>query len=288
MRQPLERRGDFNAMYGTGRKAVEHVQRLCRRFGKKDLLEAIDEILARLRDCHAKPHPGPRRRRLLRRGIHGESTGTSPEPLVLRLKLSVKGDRLIADYTGTSPQTAGPTNVGPAMTMTSLCTIVKSFLDPGTPVNHGSFEPIEIISRVRHLHQRDVPRRLRRHDGGQDPARLGGLDRHGPGGPGDDGRGPQGGRQSHVHFADRIRTATTISTCSMNGSPAGPGRRKATTATTACEITPKATSTRVHSGRGRREPVPDRRRPLRDPRRILRRRQMAGRLRRTPRCPGQE
>ena len=145
MRQPLERRGDFNAMYGTGRKAVEHVRRLCRRFGKEDLLEAIGEILARSERVMRS------RVRALEDGDHYaegfmESTGVSAEPLVLRLKLSVRGDRLIADYTGTSPQTEGPTNVGPAMTMTSLCTIVKSFLDPGTPVNHGSFEPIEIVS----------------------------------------------------------------------------------------------------------------------------------------------
>ncbi len=145
MRQPLERRGDFNAMYGAGRKAVEHVQRLRRRFGKEDLLEAIDEIIAR----SEKVMRG--RIRALEDGDYYaegfmESTGASAEPLVLRLKLSVRGDRLIADYTGTSSQTEGPTNVGPAMTMTSLCTIVKSFLDPGTPVNHGSFEPIEIVS----------------------------------------------------------------------------------------------------------------------------------------------
>ena len=145
MRQPLERRGDFNAMYGTGRKAVEHVQRLCRRFGREDLLQAINEIIARSEKVMRS------RIRALPDGDYFsegfmESTGTSAEPLVIRLKLSIKGDRLIADYSGTSPQTAGPTNVGPAMTMTSLCTIVKSFLDPDTPVNHGSFEPIEIIS----------------------------------------------------------------------------------------------------------------------------------------------
>jgi N-methylhydantoinase B len=145
MRQPAERRGDFNAQYGTGRKAVEHVQRLFRRFGKDTMLQAIEEILARSEkvmrsriaalpdgDYHAEGYM--------------ESTGTSAEPLVARLKLSVRGDRLIADYSGSSPQTEGPTNVGPAMTMTSLCTVIKSFLDPHTPVNHGSFEPIEIIS----------------------------------------------------------------------------------------------------------------------------------------------
>lgn len=145
MRQPLERRGDFNAMYGTGRKAVEHVQRLSRRFGKDDLLQAINEILARSEKVMRARISALPDGDYFAEGFM-ESTGTSAEPLVVRLKLSVKGDRLIADYTGTSPQTAGPTNVGPAMTMTSLCTIVKSFLDPDTPVNHGSFEPIEIIS----------------------------------------------------------------------------------------------------------------------------------------------
>ncbi|MBH63351.1 MAG: 5-oxoprolinase [Alphaproteobacteria bacterium] len=145
MRQPLERRGDFNAMYGTGRKAVEHVQRLCRRFGKTDLLQAIDEIIARSEKVMRSRISALPDGDYFAEGFM-ESTGTSADPLVIRLKLTIKGDRLIADYTGTSPQTAGPTNVGPAMTMTSLCTIVKSFLDPDTPVNHGSFEPIEIIS----------------------------------------------------------------------------------------------------------------------------------------------
>ena len=42
------------------------------------------------------------------------------------------------DLTGTSPQTAGPTNVGPAMAPTGAFTIVKSFLDPGADVNSGA------------------------------------------------------------------------------------------------------------------------------------------------------
>ena len=92
MRQPLERRGDFNAMYGTGRKAVEHVQRLCRRFGKKDLLEAIDEILARSETVMRSRIQALEDGDYYAEGFM-ESTGTSPEPLVLRLKLSVKGDR---------------------------------------------------------------------------------------------------------------------------------------------------------------------------------------------------
>lgn len=145
MRLPAERMGDFNAMYGTGRKAEEHIQRLLKRFGTDSLLEAVEEILRRsekvMRD----------RIRTLKDGDYYaenyiESDGVDPNPRVARLKLTIKGDEMIADFTGTSPQAAGPTNVGPSMSMTSLGSITKAFLDPHTPINHGSFEPITIIA----------------------------------------------------------------------------------------------------------------------------------------------
>jgi N-methylhydantoinase B len=75
-----------------------------------------------------------------------DSNGHTDEPLVGRLKLTVVGDRMIADFTGSSPQTGGPTNVGPAMALNAVASVVKSYLDPQTPVNHGSFNPLEVIN----------------------------------------------------------------------------------------------------------------------------------------------
>ena len=145
MRLPAERMGDFNAMHGTGRKAEEHVQRLLRRFGPDNLLEAVEEILQRSEDVMR------RRIRELEDGDYYaegyiESDGVSSAPLVGRLKLTIEGEEMIADFSGTSAQAAGPTNVGPSMTLTSLGAITKAFLDPHTPINHGSFEPITIIA----------------------------------------------------------------------------------------------------------------------------------------------
>jgi hypothetical protein len=53
---------------------------------------------------------------------------------------------MIADFTGSSPQTGGPTNVGPAMALNAVASVVKSYLDPQTPVNHGSFNPLQVIN----------------------------------------------------------------------------------------------------------------------------------------------
>ena len=48
----------------------------------------------------------------------------------MRAKVTVAGDTITVDLAGTSPQTLGPTNVGPAMAPTGAFTIIKSFLDP--------------------------------------------------------------------------------------------------------------------------------------------------------------
>ena len=145
MRIREERRGDFNTMLGASRKAAEHIGRLFKRFGGPAFLEAIEELIARSE-------------RLMRSRIgdipdgiylaegYLDSNGHSPEPLIGRLTLTVAGDGMIADFTGSSPQTPGPTNVGPAMALNAVASVVKSYLDPKTPVNHGSFNPLQVIN----------------------------------------------------------------------------------------------------------------------------------------------
>lgn len=145
MRIRHERRGDFNTMLGTSRKAAEHIQRLFRRFGGGAFLVSVEELIARsekvMRERIARIPDGT-----YYAESYLDSDGHSPEPLAGRLKLTVAGDRLIADFTGSSPQTNGPTNVGPAMALNAVASVVKSYLDPHTPVNHGSFNPIEVVN----------------------------------------------------------------------------------------------------------------------------------------------
>jgi N-methylhydantoinase B len=145
MRMTYERKGDFNTMLGTSRKAADHLQRLFKRFGGEVMLKGIDNLMMRsekvMRERIAQVPDGT----YVTEG-YLDSDGHSPEPLIARLKLTVAGDRIIADFSGSSPQTMGPTNVGPAMAFNAVATMVKSFLDPHTPVNHGSFNPLEIVN----------------------------------------------------------------------------------------------------------------------------------------------
>jgi N-methylhydantoinase B len=145
MRGPRERRGDFQAMIGTCRKAAERVEALAARYGAGVVRAAVAELMDRAE--------GRMRRAIaaLADGeyvyeAHLESGRTRLEPLTVRARVVVAGDAITVDLAGTSPQTAGPTNVGPAMAPTGAFTIVKAYLDPGADVNSGAFRPLTVIS----------------------------------------------------------------------------------------------------------------------------------------------
>jgi N-methylhydantoinase B len=145
MRGPRERQGDFQAMIGTCRKAAERVEALNARYGVPTVRAAVAELMDRAE---------ARMRRAIRTlgageylyEAHLESGSQRLEPLTVRARVVFSGDAITVDLSGTSPQTAGPTNVGPAMAPTGAFTVLKAFLDPGADVNSGAFRPLTVIT----------------------------------------------------------------------------------------------------------------------------------------------
>jgi N-methylhydantoinase B len=145
MRGPRERKGDFDAMIGTCMKAAERVEGLAARYGVPTVRGAVGLLMDRAEQRMRRAIGGLRDGEYLYEA-HLESGRERLEPLTVRAKVTVAGDRIIVDLTGTSPQTAGPTNVGPAMAPTGAFTVIKAFLDPGSDVNSGAFRPLTIIT----------------------------------------------------------------------------------------------------------------------------------------------
>jgi N-methylhydantoinase B len=71
------------------------------------------------------------------------------EPLLLPLRLEIKGNRLVADFTGAAPQVPVPVNSTLAVTAASVFITLKSVLDPTAAINQGSFRPVEVIAPER-------------------------------------------------------------------------------------------------------------------------------------------
>ena len=66
------------------------------------------------------------------------------DPVLMRLKLTVDGDRIIADFEGSNPQVPGVVNSSLAVAGAGVFVALKSTLDPEGPVNHGPFRTIEL------------------------------------------------------------------------------------------------------------------------------------------------
>ena len=145
MRGPRERKGDFDAMIGTCRKAAERVEALAARYGAPVVRAAVVELMDRA-ELRMRRAIGALPDGEYSYEAHLESGRVRLEPLSIRARVIVAGETITVDLTGTSPQTAAPTNVGPAMAPTGAFTIIKSFLDPGTDVNSGAFRPLTVIT----------------------------------------------------------------------------------------------------------------------------------------------
>lgn len=145
MRVPEERLGDLNASFAACRVAEKRVHELCDRYGLELLLAAVkvdlDRAEARMRACIATLPDGD----FFYEDYLETYMGGRFEPLLLPLKLSIRGDRMIADFTGASAQVPFPVNSTAAVTSASVFITVKSVFDPQAPLNQGSFRPIDVI-----------------------------------------------------------------------------------------------------------------------------------------------
>jgi N-methylhydantoinase B len=145
MRVPYEREGDLEAILGTCAIAETRIRELIVKYGLATVEECVDTALDLAE-------------RRMRRSISSipvkrasyesylDSGGDSREPVIVKVRLTVENDNLTVDFTGSSPQTRSPLNAGPAVAPTGAFIILKSFLDPEAPINHGSFRPIEFIN----------------------------------------------------------------------------------------------------------------------------------------------
>ncbi len=197
VREPDDRRGDLGAMEGACRIAERRLHAMADRFGDDTVAAALAFLLARgerrMRDAIAELADGEYRYQ-----TYLDNSGDSPEPLVLRLKLTVAGEEIHADFTGSAPQVAGPANLGPAPATTATFTMAKALLDPTGPINAGAQRPHQRDRAARHRGERAAARGVRRDRRGSARARVAGRRHARHGDARAARRRPQGRIEHHV------------------------------------------------------------------------------------------
>lgn len=145
VRLPQMSLGDLSAGVAAVRIAEERLQGIVARYGLAATLQTFDAIL---------DHGEAIARDALRRipaGVYEaedviDGDGIGEDPIPVRVRVEVTPDRLVADFTGTSPQVRGPINCARGALMSACKTVFKAITAPEAPSNEGLFRPLEVIA----------------------------------------------------------------------------------------------------------------------------------------------
>jgi len=145
VRTPHERRADLAAQLGAQVTGERRLAELAARDGAEALERAAEALLA-VTERHA--------RALVRRLEPGtwrfetalDDDGLGHGPLPIRVTLEIRGGRVIADFTGTAPQAAGPVNAVRAVTRAAVLYAVRCVLGEEIAVNDGLLRVIEVVA----------------------------------------------------------------------------------------------------------------------------------------------
>ncbi len=75
-----------------------------------------------------------------------EDDGVTDQPRHIHLTVTIAGDEMIADWTGTEPQAMGPTNCTYGSTASAVFNALFQLTDPTIPKNEGCYRPVHIIA----------------------------------------------------------------------------------------------------------------------------------------------
>ncbi len=75
-----------------------------------------------------------------------DDDGIGSGPVKVHVKVTIKGDTLTADFTGTSPQTGGALHTNYWFTASCTYAAMRSVFDPHMPNNAGFYRPITVIA----------------------------------------------------------------------------------------------------------------------------------------------
>jgi N-methylhydantoinase B len=75
-----------------------------------------------------------------------DDDGIDPDPIPITVTITVRGDRMVADFTGSAPQVRGGINSPLPFTKSAVYACVRHLIGGEPPNNEGYFRPIEVVA----------------------------------------------------------------------------------------------------------------------------------------------
>lgn len=141
VRTPGETVGDLYAQMSANEVGAHSLLRLLDEFGLPDIDGVAEQIMKRseraIRDALSAMDDGSYEAEM-------RTDGYGDDDLVLHAKVTIAGDEIFVDYTGSSPQSLYGINVVANYTRAYASFAVKAAIAPDVPHNAGSFRPVHV------------------------------------------------------------------------------------------------------------------------------------------------
>jgi N-methylhydantoinase B len=143
VRTPAERRADLEAQLAANERAGDRLRELADEHGRARLERAFDAVIDYSRERMTASIAG------LPDGTYEaedvmEGDGVTDADLPIRAAVTVDGDRLAVDFSGSAPQVDGNCNAPLAVAKSAVYFVVRCVTDPTIPPNHGCYEPVSV------------------------------------------------------------------------------------------------------------------------------------------------
>jgi N-methylhydantoinase B len=149
-RDPEGRLLDIQAQYAGTYVGDQRIQALVKKYGAQALADAmrrsLDHSEALMREAIAAFPDGVYEAEDYAEGVR--AAGWDGAPILLKVKVTVKGSEIHFDYSGTGAQTRGGINCPLAVTCNSTWFTVKALTDKSIPINQGCYRPVKIDAPV--------------------------------------------------------------------------------------------------------------------------------------------
>jgi N-methylhydantoinase B len=145
VRIPEEREGDLTAQLGAIATGRTRLLEIVERYGFKE---------ADLYASHLINYTAEITRNVIRNLPDGsykaedflDDDGYSDKPVRIAVRIDIKGDKAIVDFTGSAPQVRGPINAVEAITVSAVYYTFRCLIPMDVPASWGILEPITVIA----------------------------------------------------------------------------------------------------------------------------------------------
>ena len=135
--------GDLNAQIAAGKTGEIRFLSVIKRFGLTQIRNARDEIFKQSEIIEKETV------RKIKDGIYVaegylDNDGITKDPIKMKMTVTISGENVNIDLSGSSPQKTGPVNCGFAQTISACRVAFKNLVNPKRPVDGGTFKTLNV------------------------------------------------------------------------------------------------------------------------------------------------